>query len=74
MTRLRPIPFRKVRKALDRLGFRAIRQTGSHLILQHADGRLVVLPRHDREDIRVPLLRIMLTQGRIDVKEFMALV
>ncbi|MEA3135927.1 MAG: hypothetical protein QOC71_208 [Thermoplasmata archaeon] len=74
MTRLRPIPFRKVRKALDRLGFHSVRQTGSHVIFQHADGRLVVLPRHDREDIRVPLLRIMLTQGRIDAKEFMDLV
>ena len=72
MTRLRPLPFRNVRKALAKLGFQPLRQAGSHIVLQHADGRRIVLPRHDREDIRVPLLRILLTQGKLGAEEFMA--
>ncbi|HHH41019.1 MAG TPA: addiction module toxin, HicA family, partial [Chloroflexi bacterium] len=37
---------REVLKVLRRLGFEERRQTGSHRILRHPDGRQVVVPMH----------------------------
>lgn len=36
--RFRPLPAEKVIKALTKIGFRMIRQKGSHVFLQHPDG------------------------------------
>ncbi|MGD2249896.1 MAG: type II toxin-antitoxin system HicA family toxin [Candidatus Methanofastidiosia archaeon] len=37
MTRLRPLPSRKVIKILEKLGFYCIRQKGSHLFIPKID-------------------------------------
>ncbi|HUI01357.1 MAG TPA: type II toxin-antitoxin system HicA family toxin [Nitrososphaerales archaeon] len=44
---LRSQSWRDVVKVLGKLGFVVKRQSGSHLILEHADGRWTVVPRHD---------------------------
>ncbi|MHB8605027.1 MAG: type II toxin-antitoxin system HicA family toxin [Thermoplasmatota archaeon] len=72
MSELRPLPFRKIASALERLGFRPVRQRGSHVIFMHADGRVAVVPRHDREDIGRGFLRGILKDARIDLDEFLA--
>lgn len=36
----------KMAKILEKLGFRLIRQKGSHAFFQHEDGRATVLPVH----------------------------
>ncbi len=46
MAVLRPLPARKVVRALVSLGFFEIRQHGSHLVMGHSDGRRVVIPIH----------------------------
>lgn len=51
MTRLRPLPFRKVVKILEELGFQCVRQKGSHLFLRHPDGRTTFVPIHKKERI-----------------------
>jgi len=38
-------------KVLHSLGFREIRQKGSHLVMQHPDGRITVVPVHPGEDM-----------------------
>jgi predicted RNA binding protein YcfA (HicA-like mRNA interferase family) len=38
MSRIVPLPAKKVEKALEKLGFEQIRQRGSHLFLRHPDG------------------------------------
>mgnify|MGYP000335989132 CR=1 FL=1 len=38
--RFRPLPAEKVIKALTKIGFRMIRQKGSHVFLQHQMGEL----------------------------------
>ncbi|MEM2094543.1 MAG: type II toxin-antitoxin system HicA family toxin [Candidatus Bathyarchaeia archaeon] len=53
--RLRPVSD-KVLKALIKVGFRAVRQRGSHTILRHPDWRTTVVPMHRGEEIGIGLL------------------
>ena len=41
---------RQVHAALQRLGFVEIHRKGSHVKMQHADGRRIVFPFHDEVD------------------------
>jgi predicted RNA binding protein YcfA (HicA-like mRNA interferase family) len=60
MSRLAPIPPRELQALLIRLGFRLIRQKGSHAFWQHDDGRATIVPVHRGEDIGRGLLRQVL--------------
>ncbi|HXY47652.1 MAG TPA: type II toxin-antitoxin system HicA family toxin [Thermoplasmata archaeon] len=51
MTRLRPLPARKVLRALEALGFQIVRQKGRHAMLVHPDGRSTVVPVHPGQEI-----------------------
>ncbi len=44
--RLPRIDSRKMLKVLNRLGFRVVRQSGSHMILRDEKGTRVTLPYH----------------------------
>ncbi len=68
--KLRPLPADKVIKALKRLGFEVIRQKGSHIFLQHPDGRTTVVPVHPGEDIGRGLLRKIIRDVNITREEF----
>ena len=49
---------REVHSALQRLGFREIHRKGSHVKMEHTDGRRIVFPFHaevDRYTLRGPL-------------------
>ena len=72
MARLRPLPARRVLVALEELGFRIVRQKGSHVFLRHTDGRTTVVPVHPREDIGKGLLRKIIRDAGVDVDEFMS--
>jgi predicted RNA binding protein YcfA (HicA-like mRNA interferase family) len=43
-------------KVLAKLGFRLVRQEGSHMFFEHPDGRTTVVPCHAGEEIRRGLL------------------
>lgn len=73
MPRIGPLPARRVLKALESLGFRAVRQKGSHVMLQHPDGRSTVVPVHPSRDIHPGLLRKIIKDAGISVEEFMDL-
>jgi predicted RNA binding protein YcfA (HicA-like mRNA interferase family) len=51
----------KVVKALERAGFTVARISGSHHVLRHPDGRVVVVPVHPGRDIAKGTLRSVLT-------------
>ena len=51
---LRP---REVAALLERLGFRDVRQRGSHKRFRHADGRVTTVPFHGNRDVAPSLLR-----------------
>jgi predicted RNA binding protein YcfA (HicA-like mRNA interferase family) len=48
---------REVIALLERLGFREVRQRGSHKQFRHADGRVTTVPVHGGRDISPILLR-----------------
>lgn len=43
-------------RILNKLGFRLIRQEGSHMFFQHPDGRTTIVPNHPGEEISRGLL------------------
>lgn len=47
----------EVCRLLEKLGFAAVRQRGSHVQYRHADGRGTTVPLHKGRDIAPPLLR-----------------
>ena len=64
---------RRVIRALERAGFEAQRQTGSHVRLKHADGRVVTVPVHASQDIGRGLLCKILRDADITPADFLAL-
>ena len=70
MTKLPVISYRESVKVLKYLGFELVRQKGSHQIFKHSDGRKTVIPFHKGEDINKGLLKAILNDIDISVKEF----
>jgi len=68
------LPPEKVIKALEKAGFKAIRQKGSHVFLRHQDGRTTVVPYHKGEDIGIGLLRKIMRDACLNREEFLELV
>lgn len=52
-------------RALERAGFRKVRQRGSHARFRHPDGRVVTVPIHPGQDIGRGLLRKVLRDARL---------
>lgn len=73
MRRLSNIPYRKVSRALLRLGFREVRQRGSHVWFAHPDGRGTCLARHGDEPLGPGLLRQVLRDIHLEPQEFLRL-
>ena len=61
----------EVIKALNKAGFRAARQSGSHVVLRHPDGRRTVVPLHKELD-RGTLMGII-EQCKLTKEQFMKL-
>jgi predicted RNA binding protein YcfA (HicA-like mRNA interferase family) len=68
---LRNQNWRDIVKALGRLGFVVKRQSGSHVILEHPDGRWTVVPRHD--SIKIGTVKSILEDVGITSEEFLRL-
>lgn len=60
---------RQVRAALQRLGFVEISRKGSHVKMEHPDGRRIVFPYHDEVDRFT--LRGALQDANVDVADFL---
>lgn len=67
---LRP---REVIAILTALGFREVRQRGSHKRFRHPDGRRVTVPVHGSSDTPPSILRLIARQAGLSVEEFKAL-
>jgi len=61
---------KEICKFLEKEGFIAIRQKGSHRFYQHFDGRTVVIPIPSNKDIGKGLLLAILKEIKIDRGEF----
>jgi len=51
MVKLPQIDAIKLSKILKKLGFKFIRQKGSHMFFKHTDGRTTIIPFHSGEKI-----------------------
>ena len=71
MTKLPRLSGKKVIKILEKIGFEAVRQKGSHIFLRHKDGRTTVVPNHKEID-KGTLLEI-LRQTKLTREDFMNL-
>jgi predicted RNA binding protein YcfA (HicA-like mRNA interferase family) len=72
---LGPVPVLKPREVvtlLERLGFVAVRQRGSHRQFRHPDGRGTTVPFHPGRDISPTLLRKIAGDIGITVEELLA--
>jgi predicted RNA binding protein YcfA (HicA-like mRNA interferase family) len=58
-------------KVLFRLGFRSVRQKGSHVFYRHPDGRTTTVPNHGGRDLAKPLVREILREIELSPAEFL---
>ena len=73
MTRLAPVKARVIIALLTQLGFRLLRQEGSHQQFEHPDGRRVTVPIHGSGEVDTCVLRNILKQiswSRADWEKF----
>ena len=64
-----PYTPREMLARLKRAGFAEVRQTGSHLFLRHADGRMTFVAMH-KADIPTGTFRSILKQAQLTEEEF----
>jgi predicted RNA binding protein YcfA (HicA-like mRNA interferase family) len=69
--RLKPLPSKKVIQILERLGFKKIRQRGSHVFFRHPDGRTTIIPIHKGEEIGRGLLQEIIKDTKLTKEEFL---
>ncbi len=70
MAKLPRVPGAAALRALKLLGFRLIRVKGSHHLLSHSDGRVIVLPVHAGRVVGPGLLNNILKESGVSVEEF----
>lgn len=71
MGRLKPLPFREVRRRLEAAGFAAVSQKGSHVKFARVTGETVdtaIVPK--KTEIPVGTLRSILSQAHIDHEQW----
>jgi predicted RNA binding protein YcfA (HicA-like mRNA interferase family) len=64
-----PYKAKEVLRRLERAGFEVRRQSGSHVVLRHADGRQTYVAMHSR-DVPKGTFRSILKQAEMDEEEF----
>ncbi len=71
MSKLPQITAVQLIKILENIGFKTIRQKGSHIFLKHLDGRTTVIPSHPGEKLDRSLLNKILKKDiKISREEF----
>jgi len=71
MAKLPQLTATQLIKILDKIGFKVMRQEGSHIFLRHFDGRTTVVPNHPGEKLDRGLLnKIIKKDIEISREEF----
>ena len=70
MSKLSPAKSDEVIKVLEKLGFKRIRQSGSHAVFYHTDGRWTTVPIHKGKDIAKGTLHKILKDAGLSNEEF----
>jgi len=70
VTKLILIDATRMERLLFKLGFKRVRQKGSHVFYRHPDGRYTTVPHHKGRMLARPLVREILKEIKIDVEEY----
>ncbi|MBI4337641.1 MAG: type II toxin-antitoxin system HicA family toxin [Chloroflexi bacterium] len=70
MPRLIPAWPEDVTRVLERLGFVPVRQSGSHAVYHHDDGRWTTVPIHKGRELGRGILGKILKDVRLSAEEF----
>ena len=70
--RLPALTGQQVLTILQRRGFVAVRQSGSHVVLKHPDGRRTTVPIHPGRDLGRGLLRQIMRDANLTVDDLIA--
>ncbi len=70
MPELLPAKPREVMRTIERLGFELLRQSGSHAVYKHPDGRWTTVPVHHGKDVSKGTLRRILIDVGLTIDEF----
>ena len=70
MSRLKLLPFAKLRRVAERCGFELARRKGSHCTFKRPDGRTLVIPDHVSSVIVRPLLRKIIRDVGLSIDEY----
>lgn len=69
---LRNHPSNEVIKVLTKhFGFKIDRQSGSHVLLKHPDGRRVTVPHHANRPIKEGTMKAIIYQIEVSQEEFL---
>ena len=74
MDKIKPLPAKKVIRVLEKIGFKQIRQKGSHLFMRHPDGRTTLITVHPGEDIGKGLIRKIISDAKLTRDEWFELI
>ena len=65
------ISFKDLIKRVQNLGFKSVRQKGSHIRFIHPDGRKTTIPDHGSKDVPTGLLSTIIRYDlRMDIRDF----
>ena len=64
---------RQLIRVLEKVGFRIVRQRGSHIRMKHVNGRVVAVASHAGQDIGRGLLRKIRRDAELSPQELMRL-
>jgi predicted RNA binding protein YcfA (HicA-like mRNA interferase family) len=70
VTQLPVVHFKVMEKLLFYLGFKKVRQKGSHVFYRHPDGRTTTLPFHSGRNLARPLIREILREIELTPEQF----
>jgi len=70
LTKLCILTAKKLEAVLFYLGFKKIRQKGSHVFYRHSDGRRTTIPHHKGKTLARSLLRAILREINIELERF----
>jgi predicted RNA binding protein YcfA (HicA-like mRNA interferase family) len=71
VSKLKIVDAGTMEKVLHRIGFRRVRQKGSHVFYRHPDGRRTTMPHHGSRPLARPLIREILREIETTVDEYM---
>ena len=70
MSKIRPLKPPEMIRALEKMGFRHIRQSGSHAVYRHPDGRWATVTIHKGKELTKSLVHKILKDAQVTWEDF----